>query len=156
MSKPSKGGKLPVSQKKNVATDLFMDDDSVLAIDPELQREIEAKGLAFRWINASKYKNGGNFHKAGWRAYRRESSSGSEFEGSPDGFIQRNDLLLAVKPKEAHERKRAQIQQRADLMAGVQASRASELKDKLKSAGMSSKVYEGYEGNGEQDDADLE
>ena len=155
----SKGGKLPMSQKKNEVSDLFIEDDSILALDPEIAREIESKGFAFRWINAGKYRAGGNFHKSGWRAYRRETkkdeSPGSldfNYGTSPEGYIIRNDLLLAVKPKEAHERKLARVRQKAEMMAGVEKRRASELREHMKNNGLGTKVFEGYEGNGDGSD----
>ena len=157
MSKQSKGGRIPLSQKKEDSA-VFIEDDSILALDPEIIREIEAKGLSYRWINAGKYRSGGNFHKSGWKAYMREGSkqAGSldfSYGSSPEGYIVRNDLLLAVKPKESYERKRAQIQQKADMMAGVEKTRGQELKERMKQAGFGGKVYEGYESNDGEGDS---
>ncbi len=157
MSKQVKSGKIPLSSKKNEASDLFIEEESILSLDPEIKREIESQGLAFRWINAGKYRAGGNFHKSGWRAYRRKAgeTQGSldfNYGTSPEGYIIRNDLLLAVKPVEAHERKLAQVRQKAEMMAGVEKRRAAELKEHMKAAGLGTKVFEGYEGNGDGSD----
>jgi len=163
MSKPvAKGGKMPLSQKKSEASDLYFDEDpSILTVDPALKRELEAKGYAVRWINAGQYRNGGNFHKNGWQAYRPDQSATQgalsfQYGISADGFIIRNDLLLAIKPIEHAERQRARIKQKADMMAGVEKRRAAELRETMRAAGLGTKVFEGYEGNGDGDGGDLE
>jgi hypothetical protein len=61
-------------------------------------------------------------------------------------------MLLAVKPIEAYERKRAQIKSKADLMAGNEKTRAQELREQMRASGLGGKVFEGYEGNGDGSD----
>ena len=154
--KKSNSGRVPMSQKEQSSNDVYQDDESILAVDPELRKEIESQGLALRWINAGKYRSGGNFHKSGWRAYQRKTSAQGSLDfsygTSPEGYIIRNDMLLAVKPVEAYERKRSQIKSKADLMAGNEKTRAQELREQMRASGLGGKVFEGYEGNGDGSD----
>lgn len=157
MSKPNKAGKTPLAAKTE-ASDFTHDDlnYSILDLDPELKAEIEGQGLVARWINAPKYLQGGNFHQSGWRAYKAkpvEAKGALDFSygRSPEGYVIRHDLLLAVKPAELQARWKARIQAKARASSGK--DYAKELKEKLNSAGVgaSVKVHDGYEANEGED-----
>ncbi len=156
-TKPTKGGRTPISQKEQESAD-FMSEDldyNILKLDPELKAEIEAQGLTFRWLNAPKYLKGGNFHQSGWRAYRKklsDSEKGSmdfNFGVSPEGYIIRNDLILGVKPKEQQERWKKHLRKKAQMQSynNTDQKRASELRESAASQGVKAKIYEGYDEN---------
>lgn len=149
----NKGGKLPVSAKKAADMSDFSDLEqlNLLAIDEGLKKELDDKGLAFRWINAKVYMNGGNFHKSGWTAYRRSASTQPkethefQYGTSPEGFIIRHDLLLAVKPKEQQERWKQYLGVKAARQSASNDENIKKFKEKAKESG--AKVHEGYDDN---------
>ena len=151
----SKAGKTPISVKQAASEYDFGHDDldySIFKIDPQLQEELNKKGLVARWINARTYTQGGNFHRSGWQAYRRttgsdRSSADFAMGVSPEGFIVRNDLILAVKPKDVQERWAKKIRARTEAQNGASANRGRELKESAERAGVNIKVHEGYEEN---------
>lgn len=154
MNKVNKGGRAPASEKTATSSDFSTDefDINLLKIDAELRAELDEQGLVPRWINAKSFIQGGNFHRAGWRPYKRDPSKVKGaldfgYGASPEGYIQRNDLVLAVKKVDEHERYKAHIQRRADIMSGVNRNAAQELREKIKSSGVKAKIFEGYEDN---------
>jgi hypothetical protein len=145
-------GKVPVSKKNDVELSHSFDDldYNILKLDPELEKEIKAKGLVVRWVNAKKYQVDGNYHRSGWRAYKLDSAStagkGSldfNFGVTPEGYVIRNDLLLAYKTKESQERWRARIQAKTAAQNGR--SYAKELKAAFSDKGVAAKIHDGYE-----------
>lgn len=154
-NKQVKGGRLPLSTKETLDSSDFSHEDldfNILKVDPELKAELEGQGLAYRWINAKNYSSSGNFHKSGWVAYRRkdEASRGSldfNYGSSPEGYIIRNDLILAVKKQEAHARWKAKVRQKAEIMSGVNGQKANELREAVRGAGVKARVFEGYDEN---------
>ena len=159
MSTKNKQGREPISQKAAIESSDFSHDDldfNLLKIDPELKAQLDKEGFAFRWINAPKYLAGGNFHQSGWRAYRMkrdEADRGAvdfNFGVSPEGYIIRNDLILAVKPKEQQERWKKHLKKKADLQSGVEMQRADELRSRIRESGFKAKIHEGYDENGEE------
>lgn len=157
MNKVVKGGKTPSAVKKSKVEELndfrAEMDQSVLKLDDALLKEIADLGLVPRWINATKYKAGGNFHKNNWKPYKVSNASGTSDRGSydfgygvsPEGYIIRNDLILAVKPLEQQRRHKSFIKQRADAMAGKSKNTIQEFKEKARAGG--AVTLEGYEEN---------
>lgn len=156
-NKSSRGGRVPLSSKSAVSSDFTHDelDFNLLRLDPELKAELDEKGFVARWINAKKYLSGGNYHQSGWRAYRKQVSNEDRgaldfnYGVSPEGYIIRNDLILAVKPAEHQEKWKAHLRRKADIQSGVNNSRASELREAAAERGVKAKIYEGYEENGD-------
>lgn len=150
MSK-NKQGRVPVS-KKSAESAMVMDnfDYEIFRVDGELKKELEDAGLAYRWINAPKYFKGGNFHRSGWKAYRSKKAGTSEAFDSginAEGFIIRNDMLLAVKPAADQERWKARVRNHAARLSGsAAAAKTSELKQTVSELG-GGKIFEGYEEN---------
>lgn len=153
--KSNEGGRIPLSEKDALDSSDFSHEDldyNLLKLDPELVKELKGKGLAYRWINAKKFQAGGNFHQSGWRPYKREQDKpvgamDFSYGVSPEGYIQRHDLLLAVKTQSEYSRWQAKIKRRADIMSGVNRNRADELRQAAKEAGVKMKITEGYEEN---------
>lgn len=154
MSKKNSGGRPTTEMKAELEAADFTHEDldfNMLKIDPELKEELEAQNLAYRWINAPTYLKGGNFHRSGWRAYKRKKPATGAVDfnlgTSGDDFIIRNDLILAVKPKEQQERWKAMVKRRTDLQSGSDSSRADELRAAARAQGVKAKILEGYDEN---------
>lgn len=157
MNKVNKGGKTPLSEKNAATSSDFAFEEqemNLLSLSPEIQADFKKRNLAARWVNSKNYMANGNFHKSGWRAYRvpeeirgDRGSLDFNFGMSPEGYIIRNDLLLAFKPAELQEKHRARIQARTASQNGSNSSRAEEIRESAKLAGVSVKVHEGYDEN---------
>jgi hypothetical protein len=145
-----KGGKLPISQKNDQNSDFGGDrDTSLLRVDPKIKKELAEKGFACRWISLREYQTNGNFHKQDWTPYK--VSAGAKGPGefasgtNPEGYIVRKELVLAVRPLEAHNAHKAQIRRRTASQSQIQKVAAQKLRETLGQSG--AKVYEGYEEN---------
>ena len=146
-----KNGKKPISAKPK-SQSLTLDDlfGNTLSVSPEVAKAIESKGMAYRWISYTKFIQMGGQHERAWRPIKRKDCGmmDSSPENDPDGFIRRGDLVLAVRPKELHEKHRAYLRQEAQRGKTVQKSHADELRKYAKDQGIDMKISEGY---GEED-----
>jgi hypothetical protein len=139
--------------KEKAPIDEFNLDDN-LAVDAEVLAEIKGKGLVHRWINASKYKQNFGFDARRWQPYKRENQGNSAFGFvDSEGYTRRGDLILAVRSVELNAAHKAKIERKnMQLSAGQNKAAADQLRQHLKDSGVtSSKVYEGYEENGDED-----
>ena len=153
MNKVTKGTPVSAKTEAQEASVNIADMDNQLAVDPRLLAEIEAKGLAHRWINAIKYKNNYGYDARMWQPYKAEKKPGVEnnFYGFTDseGFIRRGDLILATRSKGISEQVRERNANKIRGLAGAQRKNAKEeLKKTMKEAGADgAKIYEGYDEN---------
>lgn len=150
-----KAGKKPLSSKPKMQ-DLAYDDmfGNNLALDPELQKELDEKGLVPRWVDAKRLFEMNGFNDKGWRTYRRENRSSDtintldfKFGNDPTGIIRRGSLILAVKSKEQADKHRMFLNERTDKQAQINTKSAEQLRAFAKSNGLDAKIYEGYEDN---------
>jgi hypothetical protein len=121
------------------------------SIDPALRQELEAKNLAFRWINGHKFKQAYGFDARRWAPYKRESKplGGSESFGytDPEGFIRRGDLILAAQPMAVAEARKSKVRAKTKALERQQSGAGDQLKKSFADAGIKSKVFEGYDEN---------
>lgn len=149
-------GKLPISAKGEQDELASYRDGitlgaSVLEVDPVLKNYLDKKGFVHRWINAKKYKADGGFNANGWRALRMESipqdiksAIGLVFGTSSEGYLTRNDLVLAIRTTEKAEQHRSILKQKADIANGD--AKFAENKAALKEAlGRAGTVQTGYD-----------
>lgn len=143
MSKPIINGKKSVSEKPSPHIhDIF---GNALEIPAQVQAELDSKSLVGRWVNATKLKEMGGYHKSGWRPFISETYKNDfKFGSDPDGVVRRGDCILAVKTKEEVERHQAYLHSRANLQKDSNKSRAEELRSAMKSSGLGSRVVEGW------------
>jgi len=104
---------------------------NTMKLDPELREELEAQGLAYRFINANQLKRNG-YHRSYWKPYQRKNKtsdgvSSRIYGADPDGFVIRGDSILAVKPKAEADAYRSMLQRRNEVLART-ASPANQLK----------------------------
>lgn len=123
-----------------------------LAISRELKKELDSKGLTYKFINATKLKADYGFHKQGYRPYKPDNQAivGDIFGGDPEGYVRRGDLILAVVPKSHADKAKKALQIKTDLQANTSKLKAQELKEQMRSAGLSAVVDEGYGDDGEE------
>lgn len=151
--KVQKSGKLPISAKKELEVFDMFSDQSLLDINPEVRRVIEERGHTLRWINATKFKLAGGFHKHGWQPVKVSDLPDSLVKGSnlaygatAEGFLIRNDMMLASRPSELTARHRASLETRTKIASGKVKAVAESMRENIKGYGS---VQEGYEENGE-------
>lgn len=154
MAKSPKNGKLPVSTRELMADlDLF-DEASVLDVDQAIEKHMANKGMTLRWINATKFKAAGGFSAKGWAPVRTSDigkevleKSGMAFGATAEGFIVRNDLMLACRTKEMTDKHAKQLRAKAALASGKLQNKADAIREGL---GRYGKVIEGYDENGDE------
>lgn len=153
MNKLQKGTPVSAKTEAQESSISLTDFDNQLAVDPKLVAEMEAKGLAHRWINGIKYKNNYGYDARQWQPYKAEKKVGLEnnFYGFTDseGFIRRGDMVLAVRPKAVHEMAKQRNANKINNLKGNPSKKAAEdLKKTMKDAGVDgAKIYEGYDEN---------
>lgn len=148
-------GRKPLSQKSKPAP--FGDDEfgNPLSLDRAIIEAIEAKGLAYRFINSPQTMAMGGYHRWGWRPITLKELKGDQganlnsnslyFGNDPDGYVRRGDCVLAVRPKEVHEKHQQHLRTKAaeqTLSASDRAS-AEQLRRAAKAAGVVTTVEDG-------------
>lgn len=117
-------------------------------VERELVKFFESKGLKHRWINMTKFRSD-RFHRTGYVPYKRDAdtpvSIADQLLGSsPDGFIIRGDMVLAVKKAEHANQYRKWLKDKSDkLKTGAKKQAADELRQKLR--GLKAEIKEGYD-----------
>ncbi len=144
--KKSKKGTVPLSEKSEVKYE-FGSSASTLDIDPSLKAELKKEGLTYRWINKKQYEASGNTHRSYWQAYKRQNSEGKEatefkFGTSPEGYIVRGDMVLAVRSLEVKAAHRKHLDSKNAALMGIQKQKARELKEMV---GNMASVDDGYD-----------
>lgn len=127
---------------------------SPLEVPEGLKKEIDGKGLAFRWINATEFQRQYGFHRSGWKPYKPDVkvSGMSELGGDAEGFVRRGDLILATKTKAENEKHKLGLKMKADRALGYNKIKAEELRKDMLAAGIASTVVEGYEDKNETEE----
>lgn len=124
---------------------------SALEIPSDLQAELDEQGLVARWINAGEFQRQAGFHRSRWVPYKSQSKvkagATSLFNGDPEGFIRRGDLILAVKSQEEADLHKARLSAKANNYKDFNKTKARELREMARSQGVDMKVFEGYEAN---------
>lgn len=123
-------------------------------VDPSIKKHLEGAGKVVRWINATKFKAAGGFNKGGWQPVRVSDlpkevieGTGVAYGSTAEGFLVRNDMMLAQRSKELAARHENSLRQSADRAARKTKGNAQAIKESLGGYG---RVIEGYEENGEE------
>lgn len=150
MQKP-KNTKKKVVKKRSDEFDFSEFEQDVTAIPKDIQKELDEKGLVGRWVNVSTMKMNAGRHRRGWIPYKVEKSQEeiNLFGSGPSEYIQRNDLVLAVKTKEDFEKLRAYNRHlaKSHSVKEMIKGKGRELKEQIRSQGLSDtlEVVEGYD-----------
>jgi hypothetical protein len=154
----AKPGKTPISVKVDSRYETEDVEFNLLVLDSKLKSELESKGLVHRWVNKKEYLDKGNYHNSGWIAYLPDTDAGAGRHDfmvgrSPEGYIQRKDLILAVKTVGAAARQKERIKAKTKTAQAFMKQEASEMRARMKDAGVKgAKVHEGYEAEGDESD----
>lgn len=122
---------------------------STLDIDQALKKELEDNGLVARFINFGHFKQRG-FHPAKWQPYKRQTSAtgGAVYTVDANGYTVKQDLVLAVKPKDWNDAHKKFLKNKADRLNGDSEKEAAEkLKASMKETGYDHKISIGYDEN---------
>lgn len=137
-------------------SDSNFDFNDQLALDPRIKKEIAAEGLAYRWINASKFKAAYGYDSRQWQPYKRDDSKKGALENNSfgyrdaDGHIRRGDLILAVRSLQVHNMAKARNRSKIDGLAGAHRKKSVEqIKQSFQEAGLKdiTQVHDGYDEN---------
>lgn len=150
-----KNGKKPLSSKPTTGPKASLDAifGNPFAIDPDMQRRADEKGLALRFISPARLQQMGGFHERGWRPVKRTElgydNMGAEiqvFGADPNGYIIRQGMLLAARPKELNEAHKALLKQQAAQQSNalVQKRHAQQLRENVARRGVDVRIDEGY------------
>jgi hypothetical protein len=126
--------------------DIFGDATS---LSPELKKELEDQGLVPRWVSYKQMKAMDGYHAKGWRVYKRKNDDiidNQEFRlgGSPDGYVRRGDMVLAVKTVEDWKRHKDYLAAKAERYSkSVRKQQVDDLRKLAKE--LNTTVVEGYD-----------
>lgn len=149
----NKQGRKPVTQRTESPTLLHEEVfGNFLKIEPDLQAELESKGLVARFVDAKKLYEMNGYHKNGWVPYKRDANaklglSDFKFGTDPDGIVRRGTLILAVKSVDQVNKHKAALELKANRGRMINKTKADELRDMVRSTGTKTQVHEGYEEN---------
>lgn len=119
---------------------------SLLDIDDELAAELKELDFVGRWINFKKFKEMG-FHKRDWQPYKRRSKPKglANFTTTSEGFMLRQDLIFAVKPRSYNELHKKELEEKVKRQSNTQAIKKAEFEQHLRASGSDSQVVEDYD-----------
>lgn len=143
------GGKSSLD-KKYIYEELGFDRDpsanrsSALELDAALKAELDSLDLVARFINKKQFRADG-FHPRNWKPYKPRTSK-STMPKSADGYIEFQDLILAVKPREWNEARKRELAQKNGRLANTQKVMADKMRQEVEaSGGAAGGVTEGYD-----------
>ncbi len=166
MSEAIKKGKKPLSSKPK-SSEYIREEElfgNPLKLPAGLEAKFKAEGKEWRFIDSKKLYENHGYHDKGWVPYKRDASEATtkaDFTAGndPDGVFRRGTLILATKPKEAAEKHRQLLRQKADRQKSYNKDKAAELRQMAKASFADAKkvIFEGYDDDkGTSDDEDFE
>ncbi len=153
-----KNGKMPLSSKATIGPS-FEDVDFMgnnMKLPKTFVDQLLELGFECRFISRQKFDSLGGYHRRGWKPF-----VGKDFKqdgrdiikvdpylwgSSPDGTINRAEMVVAIRPVSICEKHRAHVQQRTDVQSGNQVKRAAEgIRESAAKKGEKVNISEGYE-----------
>lgn len=146
MKKPT-AGRVPVTQKNDLSGMGSYKAISLLDVPEACAKELAEKGLEGRWVDSVQLKKNQGFHKRQWTPHKFECLSGAKAinpfgatEGQYDGYLLRQQLVLASKPIEMANQRRKHNQMRAKLQANPGKAASDDFRRFLKENDKNAKV----------------
>lgn len=158
IKKQNTQGRVPVTQKNKISEFEFGNKEkSMLDVPKECSAELASKGLEARWIDTVQLKKNSGYHRREWQPYKFEclkgANSASPFgatEGMYDGYLIRQQLVLAAKPIEKANARRAYTQMRAKMQSNPGKTTIEEFKKFIHENDRSAKILEWNDKDEEQ------
>lgn len=158
MKKQNTQSRVPVTQKNNISSYEFGNKaKSMLDIPESCASELSSKGLEGRWIDSVQLKKNAGYHKREWQPYKFDCLKGANSinpfgasEGLYDGYLMRQQLVLAAKPIEKANARRAYTQMRAKMQANPNKNTVEQFKKFIGENDASAKVLEWNDSDEEQ------
>ncbi len=126
--------------------------NNVLALPQEIKTYLAGKDLDWRFLNATQFRDAGNYHRSHWKPLNIKEHPGVgsiSSAASAEGLIQRGDLILGVRPKALSAKHREFLNERNRRYGNFAKDEAKKLRDHARASGLDVKIHEGYE----EDDA---
>jgi hypothetical protein len=124
-----------------------------LSLPPDLKKMLHEAGFDYRFLNASEFRANSNHHRGGWQPFRAKADDASKgmYGVTPEGIVQRGDLILGIRPKKMSEEHRKVLANKRSIYTNFSKTQAKQLKQQIKDAGLGDQmsVSEGYD----EDDA---
>jgi hypothetical protein len=123
-------------------------DLNILSLPAQFKERLKAQGLDWRFLNASKFRENGGMHRGLWKPYK-VTAEDNMIGVNAEGFLQRQDLILGVRPKKITLAMRERKAARTAAQAGFNKNQAQELRKMARDHGVEkdTKVYDGYDEN---------
>lgn len=122
--------------------------NNMLALPQELKTYLNDKGLDWRFLNATQFRAGGNYHRSNWKALNlREHSTAVDMVSgvTAEGLVQRGDLILGIRPKGISAKHREFLAEKNRRYNNFNKEKAKEMRDDVRRKGISGiTVEEGY------------
>ena len=150
MSKQVKmsGTKPNISTKSINGTQSPSDMTSILDIPAECQQELDAAGLEGRWIDVVGLKKNHGWHKRSWSPYKFKCLTGTNasnpFGAAPgefDGYLLRQQLVLAALSKDKAQERRDYIKRKTMAQSDPAGLKKAEFKEYMERGIKGAKVH---------------
>lgn len=138
------------TERDNLGGDLFGNRQKIPA---DIQKELDEKNLAARFVSIKVIQESGGYHPKGWVPYKLDNPRKNPIDGSVDPLFRVGDLVLAVKTQADHKRHLAHLASRSNSQALEQKKSIQEMRDKIRESRAEKHVslLEGYEENDDED-----
>lgn len=116
--KPMKNGK-PALSDRDKYRQLATNTGNVLTVPDILVDHFNSEGLAFKWVSKRKISKNGGFHPSNWIPYELSADQKDKLPktmlgNTSSSFLERDDLILAVKPQELREAHKKELKDKTD------------------------------------------
>ncbi len=122
-----------------------------LSLPEELKASLTKQALDWRFLNASQFRESGNYHRSNWIPYKVLAGEAATYGATPEGTIVRGDLILGVRAKSMTAKHKEFLKERNQRYAQFNKTEAQKLRQAARDSGLGGhvKVVEGYDGDDE-------
>lgn len=115
-----------------------------LTLPSELKTYLAEQGMDYRFLNAAQFREAGNYHHSDWRPFNvNQAKSLKNAPGAtPEGLIQRGDLILGIRPKTLSAKHKEALARRNKAYSQVNHAKSQKkmLQDQIRDRGLSEVV----------------
>lgn len=147
----------PSVEAKNLASmaTMLQSQSSLTDIPADCKAEIESENLEARWIDIVQLQKNQGWHKKDWQPHKFKCKVGAVANpfggaaGAFDGYLVRQQMVLATKTKEKAELQRMQIKLKTKLQSDPAALKLKEMQSFVKQSGVNAKITDESDGDDE-------